>query len=94
MSDKVIKRLEASVEDNSETGVFRCRRSIFTDLELFELEMKHIWEGTGSILLMRARSPTTTTTSPATSAASRSSSRGIAKVSFTLSSTRARIVAP
>ena len=33
MSDKVIERLEASVEDNSETGVFRCRRDIFTDLE-------------------------------------------------------------
>jgi len=45
MSDKVIERLEASVEDNPETGVFRCRRDIFTDLELFELEMKHIWEG-------------------------------------------------
>ena len=78
MSDKVIKRLEASVEDNSETGVFRCRRDIFTDLELFELEMKHIWEGNWIYL----------------AAASRSSSRGIAKVSFTLSSMRARIVAP
>ena len=45
MLDKLVERLEATVEDNSETGTFRCRRDIFTDPELFELEMKHIWEG-------------------------------------------------
>ena len=57
MSDKVIERLEASVEDNSETGVFRCRRDIFTDLELFELEMKHIWEGNWIYLAHESQIP-------------------------------------
>jgi benzoate/toluate 1,2-dioxygenase alpha subunit len=57
MSDKVIKRLEASVEDNSETGVFRCRRDIFTDLKLFELEMKHIWEGNWIYLAHESQIP-------------------------------------
>jgi len=44
MLDKVLERLEASVEENEATGSFR-KRYIFTDPELFELEMKHIWEG-------------------------------------------------
>ena len=57
MSDKVIERLEASVEDNSEIGVFRCRRDIFTDLELFELEMKHIWEGNWIYLAHESQIP-------------------------------------
>src|SRR6201997_1118806 len=45
MLNKLVERLEGSLEDNSETGTFRCRRDIFTDPELFELEIKHIWEG-------------------------------------------------
>ena len=45
MLDKMLERLEASVEENEATGSFRCKRYIFTDPELFELEMKHIWEG-------------------------------------------------
>jgi benzoate/toluate 1,2-dioxygenase alpha subunit len=44
MLDKVLERLEASVEENEATGSSRCKRDIFTDPELFELEMKHIWE--------------------------------------------------
>jgi benzoate/toluate 1,2-dioxygenase alpha subunit len=40
MLDKVLERLEASVEENEATGSFRCK-----DPELFELEMKHSWEG-------------------------------------------------
>ncbi len=35
---------EALVEDH-ENGIFRAKRSIFTDEDLFELEMKHIFEG-------------------------------------------------
>jgi benzoate/toluate 1,2-dioxygenase alpha subunit len=35
---------DALVED-PENGVYRVRRSIFTDEELFELEMRHIFEG-------------------------------------------------
>ena len=50
-------RLEASVEENPETGVFRCRRDIFTDPELFELEMKHIWEGNWIYLAHESQIP-------------------------------------
>ena len=37
--------LDTALQDDKESGVFRCRRDIFTDPELFELEMKHIFEG-------------------------------------------------
>ncbi|MDO6805187.1 Rieske 2Fe-2S domain-containing protein, partial [Wenyingzhuangia sp. 1_MG-2023] len=33
------------MEEDKEQGLFRCRRDMFTDPELFELEMKHIFEG-------------------------------------------------
>ena len=33
------------VEEDLERGIARCRRDIFTDPDLFELEMKHIFEG-------------------------------------------------
>ncbi|MGO7902665.1 benzoate 1,2-dioxygenase large subunit, partial [Rhizobium ruizarguesonis] len=36
--------LATAVQDDKEAGVFRCRRYIFTNAELFELEMKHIFE--------------------------------------------------
>jgi benzoate/toluate 1,2-dioxygenase alpha subunit len=57
MLDKLVERLEASVEDNSETGTFRCRRDIFTDPELFELEMTHIWEGNWIYLAHESQIP-------------------------------------
>ncbi|WP_018262287.1 benzoate 1,2-dioxygenase large subunit [Methylobacterium sp. WSM2598] len=37
--------VETAVEDNPETGTYRCRRDIFTDPDIFELEMRHIFEG-------------------------------------------------
>ncbi|MER6910370.1 benzoate 1,2-dioxygenase large subunit [Streptomyces sp. NPDC000594] len=37
--------LEDALEEDPESGVYRVRRSVFTDEELFELEMKHIFEG-------------------------------------------------
>ena len=39
------RRIETAVVDDPETGAFRCRRDIFTDPDLFEIEMKHIFEG-------------------------------------------------
>ena len=41
----VLERLETAVVDDRQAGIFRCRRDIFTDEALFELEMKHIFEG-------------------------------------------------
>ncbi|WP_407530237.1 benzoate 1,2-dioxygenase large subunit [Methylobacterium oryzisoli] len=37
--------VETAVDENPETGIYRCRRDIFTDPDLFELEMQHIFEG-------------------------------------------------
>ncbi|MGN6084762.1 Rieske 2Fe-2S domain-containing protein [Trinickia sp.] len=36
--------LSVAVQDDRENGVFRCRRDIFTNPDLFELEMKYIFE--------------------------------------------------
>lgn len=36
--------LADAVQDNAEAGVFRCRRDIFTNEDLFALEMKYIFE--------------------------------------------------
>jgi benzoate/toluate 1,2-dioxygenase subunit alpha len=39
------EKLDSMVIDDAETGSFKYKREIFTNKELFELEMKHIWEG-------------------------------------------------
>jgi benzoate/toluate 1,2-dioxygenase alpha subunit len=43
--DELESRLDGIVQDDPEKGIFRARRDMFTDEELFELEMKHIYEG-------------------------------------------------
>lgn len=39
------KRIHETVQEDPEKGLYRMRRDAFTDEELFELEMKHIFEG-------------------------------------------------
>ena len=38
------QRIGDAVQDDPETGKFRCRRDIFTDEDMFEREMKYIFE--------------------------------------------------
>jgi benzoate/toluate 1,2-dioxygenase alpha subunit len=38
-------KLQSMVRDDPKTGQYQYKREIFTNEELFELEMKHIWEG-------------------------------------------------
>ena len=45
MLDAIQTTLDNAVMDDAGTGLFRCKRNIFTDPELFELEMKYIFEG-------------------------------------------------
>ncbi len=45
MLDKVRASIESAVQDDPREGHFRCRRDIFSDPALFELEMKTIFEG-------------------------------------------------
>ncbi|MCZ0999478.1 benzoate 1,2-dioxygenase large subunit [Streptomyces mirabilis] len=47
---------DALVED-PDNGVYRVRRSVFTDEELFELEMKHIFEGNWVYLAHESQIP-------------------------------------
>ncbi len=49
--------VEGAVEENQETGVFRCRRDIFTDPDIFELEMQHIFEGNWIYLAHESQIP-------------------------------------
>jgi len=44
MLEQLMGRVATAVVDDPETGLFRCRRDVFTDPELFQLEMKHIFE--------------------------------------------------
>ena len=49
--------LNNALQDDPENGVFRCRRDIFTDADLFELEMKHIFEGNWIYLAHESQIP-------------------------------------
>jgi benzoate/toluate 1,2-dioxygenase subunit alpha len=49
--------LHDAVQDDKESGVFRCRRDIFTNIDLFELEMKHIFESNWVYLAHESQIP-------------------------------------
>ena len=55
--EEISRRLDGIVQDKPEEGVFRARRDMFTDPELFELEMKHIWEGNWIYLAHESQIP-------------------------------------
>ena len=41
----LLERIDGAVVEDKELGLFRCRRDIFTDVEMYDLEMQHIFEG-------------------------------------------------
>ncbi|WP_369977086.1 Rieske 2Fe-2S domain-containing protein [Xanthomonas bundabergensis] len=49
--------LASAVQDDHAAGRFRCRRDIFTNADLFELEMKHIFEGNWVYLAHESQIP-------------------------------------
>jgi len=49
--------LANAVEDDQKAGVFRCRRDIFTNPDLFELEMKYIFESNWVYLAHESQIP-------------------------------------
>lgn len=49
--------LANAVQDDHEAGVFCCRRDIFTNADLFELEMKHIFESNWVYLAHQSQIP-------------------------------------
>jgi len=55
--DTVQKTIDTALEDDAAKGVFRVARDIFTDPEVFELEMKHIFEGNWIYLAHESQIP-------------------------------------
>ncbi|MBB4022939.1 benzoate 1,2-dioxygenase large subunit [Actibacterium naphthalenivorans] len=55
--DELSRRLDGMVEKDPENGVFRAKRDMFSDEELFELEMKHIFEGNWIYLAHESQIP-------------------------------------
>ncbi|CAM3062299.1 Rieske 2Fe-2S domain-containing protein [Paracoccus nototheniae] len=49
--------LAHAVQDDAQAGLFRCRRDIFTNEDLFALEMKHIFEGNWVYLAHESQIP-------------------------------------
>jgi benzoate/toluate 1,2-dioxygenase alpha subunit len=49
--------LESLLEEDKDKGVYRCKREMFTDPRLFDLEMKHIFEGNWIYLAHESQIP-------------------------------------
>ncbi|WP_380781075.1 Rieske 2Fe-2S domain-containing protein [Sphingomonas sp. R86520] len=52
-------RLATAIVENATTGEFKCRRDAFTDPAIFDLEMKHIFEGNWVFLAHESQIPET-----------------------------------
>lgn len=57
MAIDLMERIEGAVVEDKERGLYRCKRDIFTDPELFELEMKHVFEGNWIYLAHESQIP-------------------------------------
>jgi benzoate/toluate 1,2-dioxygenase subunit alpha len=57
MLDTIQNALDTAVADDSGRGVYRVSRDIFTNPEIFELEMKHIFEGNWIYLAHESQVP-------------------------------------
>ncbi|WP_298379317.1 benzoate 1,2-dioxygenase large subunit [Azospirillum sp.] len=57
MAPGIMERLDGAVVDDKERGLYRCRRDVFTDPALFELEMTHIFEGNWIYLAHESQVP-------------------------------------
>ena len=55
--DTIQNTLDTAVQDDPANGVYRVGRDIFTDPEIFELEMKHIFEGNWIYLAHESQIP-------------------------------------
>ena len=43
--DDITRKLDRALVEDPAQGIYRCNREIFTDPELFDLEMKYLFEG-------------------------------------------------
>ncbi|HAF55179.1 MAG TPA: benzoate 1,2-dioxygenase large subunit, partial [Thauera sp.] len=49
--------LDTLIQKDKEQGLFRCKREMFTNRELFDLEMKYIFEGNWIYLAHESQLP-------------------------------------
>lgn len=45
VSPAAVEKIKGAIEEDPDKGVYRMRRDVFTDEEIFDLEMKYIFEG-------------------------------------------------
>ncbi|WP_290700985.1 benzoate 1,2-dioxygenase large subunit [Amphritea sp.] len=57
MNQELFNKVDSMMEEDHEKGIYRCRRDMFTDPELFEHEMKHIFEGNWIYLAHESQIP-------------------------------------
>ena len=55
--DRLEETLSTAIEDRPDEGIIRANRNIFTDEDLFEFEMKHIFEGNWIYLAHESQVP-------------------------------------
>ena len=55
--DDRMRRVRALIDDRAEDGAFHVDRKVFTDREIFELEMAHIFEGTWVYIGLESQIP-------------------------------------
>lgn len=53
----MIDRIASAVVEDPARGIYRCRRDVFTDPALFDLEMQHIFEGNWVFLAHESQIP-------------------------------------
>ena len=56
-TDELRSKLDAALEIDPARGIYRGRRDVFTDPDIFELEMKHIFEGNWIYLAHESQMP-------------------------------------
>lgn len=57
MATSIVDRIASAVVEDKENGIYRCRRDIFTDEALFDLELKHLFEGNWIFLAHESQIP-------------------------------------
>jgi benzoate/toluate 1,2-dioxygenase alpha subunit len=57
MHNELITKIKSMMEVDTDKGLYRARRDMFTDPELFDLEMKHIFEGNWIYLAHESQIP-------------------------------------
>jgi benzoate/toluate 1,2-dioxygenase alpha subunit len=50
-----LQHIKLYIDDRTDEGVFRVHKDVFSDPEVFEMEMKHIFERTWNFLVLESQ---------------------------------------